>query len=201
MEEATQSTGLSRGRKTAFIFLVVFSALALGMGALKIRNAMYAPFALNDEIPNTLNEQVDTVTALHYRDTDGDNLNDFDELYVYNTSPYLLDTDSDGLSDKQEIQSGTNPLCAEGRDCAADVQPAAPATSTPDLGGIYDEAFLYSLSDPAELRRLLKSYGIADEVLNKVSDKELLKMVGDMISASTTLQKQIQDNLTPAAGQ
>lgn len=191
-------SGLSQGKKTALIFLIVFSLLALGLGVLKIRNVLYAPFALNDAIPGSLNEQVDTVTTLHYRDTDGDGLNDFDELYVYNTSPYLADTDSDGLKDKQEVQSGTNPLCAEGRDCAAALSSAAPATSTPVIGGIYPESFFYSLSDPAELRRLLKSYGIADNVLNGVSDKELLKMVGELVSASTTLQKQIQNNLAPA---
>ncbi len=51
------------------------------------------------------------------KDTDGDGLVDFDELYVYKTSPYVVDTDSDGFDDKTETFSGNNPNCPIGKDC------------------------------------------------------------------------------------
>ena len=51
------------------------------------------------------------------QDTDFDGLNDYDELYVYRSSPYLKDTDSDGLDDKIEVFAGQDPNCAEGKDC------------------------------------------------------------------------------------
>jgi len=43
------------------------------------------------------------------RDTDGDGLNDKDELETYRTNPRLIDTDNDGLNDSQELTIGTNP--------------------------------------------------------------------------------------------
>lgn len=42
-------------------------------------------------------------------DTDGDGLNDYDEMYVYFTDPLNPDTDFDGDSDATEIANGTNP--------------------------------------------------------------------------------------------
>ncbi len=43
------------------------------------------------------------------KDSDGDGLNDYDEVYVYFTNPCKADTDGDGYSDKTEIDSGYNP--------------------------------------------------------------------------------------------
>ena len=42
-------------------------------------------------------------------DTDGDGLNDGDEVNKYKTSPLLADTDGDGIPDGVEVQNGTNP--------------------------------------------------------------------------------------------
>lgn len=42
-------------------------------------------------------------------DTDGDNLSDYDEVFVHGTSATKPDTDSDGLSDGAEIARETNP--------------------------------------------------------------------------------------------
>lgn len=55
---------------------------------------------------------------LSAKDTDNDGLNDYDELNIYNTSPYLEDSDSDGFSDKDEIDSENDPNCPIGRDCS-----------------------------------------------------------------------------------
>ena len=45
------------------------------------------------------------------RDTDGDSLNDYDEIYVHGTDPLNPDTDGDGLNDADEINvNGTDPL-------------------------------------------------------------------------------------------
>ena len=43
-------------------------------------------------------------------DTDGDGINDYDEMYYYNTNPYLSDTDGDGIPDGKEVALGMNPL-------------------------------------------------------------------------------------------
>lgn len=66
----------------------------------------------NDTLSNNTNDE-----ELKAKDTDSDGLNDFDELNLYKTSPYLADTDSDTFSDKKEIESGNNPTCPEGQVC------------------------------------------------------------------------------------
>ena len=50
-------------------------------------------------------EYLTTLTddQLRARDTDGDGLNDFDELRTYNTNPLNPDTDGDGLNDFEEV--------------------------------------------------------------------------------------------------
>lgn len=45
------------------------------------------------------------------RDTDGDGLNDYDEIYTHGTDPLNPDTDEDGLTDSEEINEyGTDAL-------------------------------------------------------------------------------------------
>ena len=66
---------------------------------------------------------------LQLKDTDRDGISDYDEQYVYRTSPYLVDSDSDGLSDSEEIAKGEDPNCPLGKNCL-DVQSAIPQTAT-----------------------------------------------------------------------
>lgn len=47
---------------------------------------------------------------LKARDSDGDGLSDYDEMFVHNTNPLSADTDGDGLNDYDEIfKYGTDP--------------------------------------------------------------------------------------------
>ena len=50
----------------------------------------------------------DNSTLQNY-DRDGDNLNDFYELFIYYTNPFDRDTDNDGFSDYIESITGTDP--------------------------------------------------------------------------------------------
>lgn len=56
---------------------------------------------------------------LQKKDTDQDGLSDFEELQVYNTSPYLADSDSDGFTDKQELEASEDPNCPRGQVCTS----------------------------------------------------------------------------------
>jgi len=48
---------------------------------------------------------------LRQRDSDGDGLSDYDEMFVHDTNPLEADTDDDGLTDGEEINEyGTDPL-------------------------------------------------------------------------------------------
>lgn len=125
------------------------------------------------------------------KDTDGDSLNDFDELYIYGTSPYLKDSDSDGLEDSKELEGGTNPICPEGTECA---QPRTGGTGTTTAAeGVFDELsrqsgeqktqdVLSALNTEGEvkmqeLRNQLKNLGITQEMLDQMDDNTLLELV------------------------
>jgi hypothetical protein len=59
-------------------------------------------------------------------DTDGDGLNDYDEVKVHHTFPYLADSDEDHFSDFAEVAAGANPLNPDS--IPADVLNVFPAT-------------------------------------------------------------------------
>ncbi|MFH1291752.1 MAG: thrombospondin type 3 repeat-containing protein [bacterium] len=190
---------LTREQKTGFVLLLVFAILALSLGVLQIRNTMYKPFALSNQIPPLSDSIINDINVLRYRDTDQDGLNDFEELYVYETSPYLEDSDSDGIDDKQEVSKGTNPLCAQGMDCAGSVainqdgQASDSVSSSlpkwitpPNQEQPADLANL--LKDTKQLREMLTTAGVDQKILDQVSDEQLQAIIDDALKTTSTLQ-------------
>ncbi len=61
-------------------------------------------------------EEIKFNTDINRKDTDNDNLSDYDEIYVYKTNPLNPDTDDDGIYDGDEILLGLDPLnpCTDG---------------------------------------------------------------------------------------
>lgn len=182
---------LNREQKIGFGLLLVFAVLSVGLGFLQIRNTLYAPFALNNTIPSSLKDDINTPDALRFRDTDHDELNDFDELYVYGTSPYLFDTFSYGLSDKEVVAKGLA-LCPKGQ-CSDTTQASSAGTSSstlltavePPTGPTPDDLSA-ALQDPAQIRAMLIASGVSEVDLNKISDKDLLATVAEAMSVSST---------------
>jgi hypothetical protein len=203
--QAPLIAGLSKEQKVGFILLLIFAVLTVGLGVLQIRNTMYAPFALNNKVAVAVKDQVNTIDALRFRDTDHDGLADFDELYVYATSPYLYDTFSYGKSDKQVIDEGL-PLCPKGQDCGSPITSGGaiptngsstvavavpnPGTPPPDL--------LQTFSSPAQVREMLVNSGADPKLLNRVSDEELMLMVKEVIQSTSTMEsiRQISGGLS-----
>ncbi|MSU75417.1 MAG: hypothetical protein EXS55_02810 [Candidatus Magasanikbacteria bacterium] len=198
MSEIPLKTGLTKEQKVGFILLLVFAVLTVSLGVLQIRNTMYAPFALNNTVATVVKDQINTVDALRFRDTDHDSLTDFDELYVYGTSPYLYDTFSYGISDKEVIAKGLA-LCPKGQDCT---------NATETDGGIVQNNYasstiaslgtdpvlanpppdiLKTLGDPAQLRQMLSQAGIDKKILDSVSDNDLLIMAKQVLQSTTTV--------------
>ncbi|TAN33551.1 hypothetical protein EPN28_01930 [Patescibacteria group bacterium] len=183
---------LSRHQKIGLLLLSIFALLAVGLGYLQLRNTMLAPFALNSKIPPFQAHDTISIETLRFRDTDKDGLNDFDELYIYQTSPYLADSDSDGASDKQEIDKGANPNCAEGKDCslmsAGEALPAAPAAlgAEPPATSTALLDINKALSDPKQLREMLTAAGMDKDILDKISDNDLLATVQEIMNSTTS---------------
>ncbi len=56
------------------------------------------------------NDELFYKTGINNPDTDGDHLNDGDEVHLYHTDPLVVDSDGDGLSDREEVYTyHTNP--------------------------------------------------------------------------------------------
>lgn len=124
---------MNKERKRAVIFLGIFSIIIIVALFLNIYNNIKSPvdlkkMVLKDDVSKTCSDGNCLATAddlsadnmeLKNKDTDGDGLSDWDELFIYETSPFLEDTDGDGLSDFEEIYTyKTDPLCPEGQDCS-----------------------------------------------------------------------------------
>lgn len=140
--------------------------------------------------------------ALKVRDTDGDTINDYDEINIYHTSAYLSDTDSDGVADGDEVQQGDDPNCPKGQVCQSSAYYAAPPASVdPEnlidknqfvdfgFGNVGPTAGIFQGFDAAQVRALLKSSGMSEEQLAQISDEELKKVydeaLADQVPTST----------------
>lgn len=179
-------------KRRALIVLVIFGFAALYFGIWYIRQTITVPFepvvSTNEESTSTdaTNEQT---KSLRERDTDGDGLNDLDELNIYKTSPYIADSDSDGMNDAAEIAGGTDPNCPQGQTCGRvvtnatntqaadelfpDLVPAEmPDTSTTDLSNLNVD----------ELRKILRNAGVAAEEVDKISDEDLLATYQEVLA-------------------
>lgn len=180
---------LPRPQRTAFLLL---SALSLGVFIFWIwqfNTNITRPFQVV-ESPTSSVEELQNV--LNDVDTDGDGLTDYEEQSLYDTSPYLSDSDSDGFSDREEIEKGTNPNCAAGTSCDINYIPEATSTGNelipspiqinPDSA---DESVLQQMmagqADATMLRALLSDSGVSAEVLNGLSDEELIASYQGML--------------------
>lgn len=101
-----------------------------------------------DEDGLTNFEEFQLVTDPQNPDTDGDGLNDGDEVHTHHTNPLSSDTDVDGLTDGEEINIyGTNPLLGDtdgdgfldGLEVTHESSPLL-ASSTPDNFALRNDA-------------------------------------------------------------
>ncbi len=133
-----------------------------------IRNATRIP-----SIKNVNASAVAKLNALKGKDTDGDGLSDYDELFSFKTSPYLKDSDGDGVSDSDEVKKNSDPNCPSGKVCSS----FSLLTSPVDANG--------NLS-PAFLRQALKAAGVPQAQLDKTDDATLQKIYQNVVGSTTT---------------
>lgn len=191
---------LSKNQKIAAIFLAVFSVFVIILWIAQLNKNINDPFSYNSEETSKNNMKacsgpdcLGSDEFLKINDTDKDGLFDWDELNVYQTSPYLEDSDSDGLTDRQEIEAGTDPNCPIGRDCSPDVGSGASENkdslssglgqdasalknageTTPDQEKILSDV-LSGQGDVNVLRDMLLQSGMDKESLDKISDEDLM---------------------------
>jgi len=156
---------------------------------------------------NPENQEPEDLLGLKQKDTDKDGLSDYDELYIYYTSPYLEDTDGDAVKDYDEIQQNTDPNCPKWRNCSyippsypsysedklyenvltnADADFSALGFSEPpaELQGQANDLARWQVEQltPTQLRELLSGAGLSQDILVNFSDEELIQMAAEVIA-------------------
>lgn len=192
VEETVAEGNLTKNQKLAIFGLVVFAIVLLVFWGVGMKNNIYRP--LSHKVDQTANEgtcpngNCDQDPA-KTQDTDNDGLSDWEEANFYSTSPYIDDTDSDGLKDGDEVLANSDPNCPRGQDCGRDSSPdvlsaTSAASGMPDSftldkdqvqanEGDLNKAFT-GQADAKTLRNLLKESGVPQNVLDQMTDEQLM---------------------------
>jgi hypothetical protein len=203
---------LSREQKVGFGMVASFGALALVFGVFYMWKHVASPFVLTYTGPKFLtgDEKLQQeMETLRKEDTDVDGLDDYSELYVYKTSPYLADSDSDGSNDKAEVAGGTDPNCAPNQPCAAalaaavkpetlkgsfaeeitDSTGATVAAGAPTIPTMATISTALENMSPTQMRELLIQAGGDPATINALSDDEVRSTLMQAISALQAQQE------------
>lgn len=149
-----------------FGFFHILNTIRTSTGADKLAQA-------NTNALGAVGQEIQTLKS---KDTDGDGLSDYDELYVDKTSPYLKDSDGDGTSDSAEITQGTDPNCPQGAVCSALGQPENANTSAGanSVLGANQSGTGAGQFTASELRKMLRDAGAPATQLDAMSDEQII---------------------------
>lgn len=202
LDEEESKKKEAKERKIILFSFVIIGAFLLFFGFRQLKGNIYRPLYGEQTLKNTdLSSALSVDVVLQKTDTDKDGLSDYDELYVYFTSPYLEDTDSDGISDYDEIMAGTDPLCAEGDNCygsqnlaASEAKASSTEESlTDEQRAIEDMALIQGIingeAGADTLRSLLVSNGFNKNDLDQISDEDLQAAYFEVVSAELDKQE------------
>lgn len=187
---------------TFFAILFFFALIGVVFGSVSIFKNIRSPFVPKAEELASLagvnaEDTSQNAINLQNQDTDSDGLNDYVELYQYQTSPYLADSDSDGLTDKEEIESGNDPNCPTGQDCMGNSQGtntnsavsnnnSGLATNTSASGTDGLPVTATGEVDLVKLREILKNAGAPAYIVDGTDDATLLELYRETVAETAT---------------
>jgi len=182
--------GRTREHRAGAWLMLLVGLFGLGLGLFHVRKNIVNAFQERQRYKTIEEIERERVEAMKTKDTDGDGLNDFEETYVFKTSPYLADSDSDGIDDRAELERGLNPNCPQGRDCgliggAGGFDDSSTGTTAlPDAESDVERQYLEQLLNPSpdQVRLFLKNAGVSDEELAGIDDESLMRMYHDALS-------------------
>lgn len=159
--------------RTAFRMVAILAGVAfLGSGWILWRTISTA--AKLPPLPNvnTVSNQAE-ITALKEKDTDGDGLSNYDELFTYGSSPYLFSSAGDEISDGEKIRNGQNPNCPRGQSC--DI-------TTITIGNVQSDDTV----SVSYLRQVLKLSGAPAATVDAADDAAIIAMYQQATKAAGT---------------
>lgn len=186
-----------RGRRAPFFTeqriltaLGLLAVLGIIVGATKLMGEIRSPFATQLAVSESLSAAAklnEKLSGLSEKDTDGDGLNDFQELYQLGTSPYLADSDSDGIADLQEVEEGTNPNCPTGENCSSFLTEERESGTTQETQKLTNTLSLTEEVNTVTvdaLRETLKNSGAPQYILDATSDQEILNLYQEVAGSA-----------------
>jgi len=201
---------LTKEQKVAFVLLVFLGIGGVVMGFFSFGANIRRPFDIQlakssaEEPYLTLTQREEKEKEdQKTRDTDSDGLSDYDELYVFRTSPYITDTDSDGIDDKAEVYAGNNPNCPEGKTCGGAADTSGTSTAASDLlGSLSDSPFARDLTQydfqseediqafvksitVDEIRAALTKAGVPQDQIDAITDEQLQALFEQTLSTAS----------------
>ncbi|OGL63426.1 hypothetical protein A3C09_01010 [Candidatus Uhrbacteria bacterium RIFCSPHIGHO2_02_FULL_47_44] len=204
-------SALQAEQKIAFALLVflgfggiIFGFRSFGSHLYRPIQQQFAKYYTGEDVVNPNAKDSKEIEEQKKKDTDIDGLSDYDELYVYKTSPYLRDSDSDATDDKTEVFAGTDPNCPVGKNCVslgetANVDSTSPQDflgSTPGNEAILQSGQLkfqnkedvqkfFKAATATEIRAALIQSGVKKEEVDKISDEDLQKLFEQAIGQAS----------------
>lgn len=189
-------TSLSREQKAGLFFVVICGLGALIFGVQYVWAHMAKPFSVEYTGPRLVTgaeKESAEIAQQKSSDTDNDAVSDYDELYIFKTSPYLADSDSDGMSDGEEINAGQDPNCAAGANCASAVDGIAAEDHADFLEDSATaaqteaqrlQASLDTLRNipPEEIRLLLINAGATEAEISAMSDEDIKTLYEQLLT-------------------
>jgi len=183
------------GSKALAWLVAVLGIGVLVFGAYSIRQQISSPFAPRTPTELDLSQfalltEEDELEKLKRTDSDNDSLTDYDEIHIYNTSPYIVDSDSDGVSDAEEIRIGTDPNCLPGGNCLG-IRIITPDTKISDLFPQFSDSSI-TLKDKTleEFKKILVDEGFDEEKLAEIDDETLLIILEESLTIQDELAKE-----------
>lgn len=214
---------LSTEQKVAFAILcflglggVILGFRSFGVTINRPFDLQIAKYLKGEKFLTSSQREAQEMEASKTRDIDGDGLVDYDELYVYKTSPYITDSDSDGFDDKTEVLSGNDPTCAKDQDCketseiagADDVLPGLVnafsdtasilASGKVDFNTPEDVKEFFKQATIEEIRNALLQAGVPKEQLDQIDDETLTKFFNSTLDEAS--EKGAFDSLLKTEG-
>ncbi|MBI3120065.1 MAG: hypothetical protein HYZ08_00450 [Candidatus Kerfeldbacteria bacterium] len=169
-----------RTRVYAFGIIAGLLGVTLVLGVLQIFNTLNLPFVLDGSqvtgIDARKTAQIQTLDELRNQDTDQDTLDDYAELYVFETSPYTKDSDSDGVDDDAEVKSGNDPNCPEGETCSLDLTNPVSAEPLTEAGQL----------SASQIRDVLKANGVSIAQVDALTDEQVVELYAEVQKTGTT---------------
>ncbi|MCB9802895.1 hypothetical protein H6761_02655 [Candidatus Nomurabacteria bacterium] len=189
--------------KVFWVFLLLsLAVLMFAFWYFKTQNlekhfAVEVPDFIKETLLNDQQKNEQTIEDLKKKDTDGDGLTDFQEIYQYNTSIFLEDTDSDGYSDFEEVSSANDPLCPNGEDCNL-LRLITPNTKLADVIEDVNVDGELTIQDAAlqQFRVFLLDNGFKQEEVDSLSNDDLL-YIFSILQESEIGQANLDNETTP----